>query len=145
MEFYFFDMNYKAWLNWIRALFTGKIRIMVSFQAEALNYANFLNGLLIIPMAVLWAFIPSAGIAYITDKFVQKVSELIIELPYSRLMENEADEVGLRLAAKACFDVREAPVIWGHMHLEKIMNETEEEQAYRKKGVTLDFLSTHPS
>ena len=118
---------------------------MVSFQAEALNYANFLNGLLIIPMAVLWAFIPSAGIAYITDKFVQKVSELIIELPYSRLMENEADEVGLRLAAKACFDVREAPVIWGHMHLEKIMNETEEEQAYRKKGVTLDFLSTHPS
>ena len=60
-------------------------------------------------------------------------------------VENEADEVGLRLAAKACFDVREAPVIWGHMHLEKIMNESEEEQAYRKKGVTLDFLSTHPS
>ena len=59
MEFYFFDMNYKAWLNWIRALFTGKIRIMVSFQAEALNYANFLNGLLIIPIAVLWAFIPT--------------------------------------------------------------------------------------
>ena len=106
---------------------------------------NFLNGLLIIPMAVLWAFIPSEGIAFITDRFVRKVTELIIELPYSRLMENEADEVGLRLAAKACFDVREAPVIWGHMHLEKIMNESEEEQAYRKKGVTLDFLSTHPS
>ena len=96
-------------------------------------------------MAVLWAFIPSEGIAFITDKFVQKVTELIIELPYSRLMENEADEVGLTLAANACFDVREAPVIWGTMHLKKTMDETEEEQAYRKKGVTLDFLSTHPS
>ena len=44
-------------------------------------------------MAVLWAFIPSEGIAFITDKFVRKVTELIIELPYSRVMENEADEV----------------------------------------------------
>ena len=96
-------------------------------------------------MAVLWAFIPSEGIAFITNKFIGKVTELIIELPYSRLMENEADEVWLRLAAKACFDVREAPVIWGTMHLQKIMNENEMEHAYRKKGVTLDFLSTHPS
>ena len=103
-----------------------------------------MSGLLIIPMAVLWAFIPSEGIAFITDKFVRKVTELIIELPYSRLMENEADEVGLKLAANACYDVREAPVLWGTLHLQKLMYETEKEQAYWKKGFTLGFLSTHP-
>ena len=59
-------------------------------------------------------------------------------------MENEADEVGLKLAANACYDVREAPVLWGTLHLQKLMYETEEEQAYRKRGFTLGFLSTHP-
>ena len=59
-------------------------------------------------------------------------------------MENEADEVGLKLAANACYDVREAPVLWGTLHLQKLMYETEKEQAYRKKGFTLGFLCTHP-
>ena len=37
------------------------------------------------------------------------------------------------------------PVLWGTLHLQKLMYETELDQAYRKKGVTLGFLSTHPS
>ena len=61
------------------------------------------------------------------------------------MIKRDFDKVGLRLAANACFDVREAPVVWGNFHLRKLVYETEEEQAYRKKGVTLDFLSTHPS
>ena len=32
-------------------------------------------------------------------------------MPYSRSIENEADKVGLLLAAKACFDIRYAPFI----------------------------------
>ena len=31
-------------------------------------------------------------------------------------MEAEADEVGLQLASKACFDIREAPVVWAKMN-----------------------------
>ena len=31
-------------------------------------------------------------------------------------METEADEVGLQLASKACFDIREAPVVWAKMN-----------------------------
>ena len=31
-------------------------------------------------------------------------------------METEADEVGLKLASKACFDVRQAPVFWAKMN-----------------------------
>ena len=34
-------------------------------------------------------------------------------------MEVEADEVGLILAAKACFDIREAPKFWARMAQEE--------------------------
>jgi len=47
----------------------------------------------------------------------------------------EADEVGLLLAAKACFDVREAPAFWALME----MSETEEEK------MPFEILSTHPT
>ena len=117
---------------------------LLDHAAENMNFQSFLNGCLIIPMAVLLAFIPSIA-TFFTYKFIDKVTELLYELPKSRLMENEADEVGLKLAANACYDIREAPVLWGTLHLQKLMYETELDQAYRKKGVTLGFLSTHPS
>ena len=41
---------------------------------------------------------------------------MLIALPFNRLMETEADEVGLQLASKACFDIREAPVLWAKMN-----------------------------
>ena len=37
-----------------------------------------------------------------SDRFVRFVGEL----PYSRMLEEEADRVGLEIAAKACYDVR---------------------------------------
>ena len=38
--------------------------------------------------------------------FSEELLSIILELPYSRMMEEEADLVGLDLAAKACYDVR---------------------------------------
>ena len=51
-------------------------------------------------------------------------------------METEADEVGLKLASKACFDVREAPLFWAKMQVVSEMNESIQPPEY---------LSTHPS
>lgn len=53
-----------------------------------------------------------------------------VMLPYSRLHESEADELGLMIAANAGFDPREAVGLWQRM----------DEQA----GGRLEFLSTHP-
>jgi Zn-dependent protease with chaperone function len=44
------------------------------------------------------------------NSLIKLLNELIYELPKSRLMENEADQVGLKLAANACYDIREAPI-----------------------------------
>merc|ERR1719427_2509528 len=91
---------------------------------------------LLVPMAVLWAMMPNDGVALVANWFIDKVIDLIVDLPFSRDMEMEADEVGLVMAAKACFDVREAPALWGLMELmsEDVM-ETDRD---------LEFLSTHP-
>lgn len=53
-------------------------------------------------------------------------------LPYSRLHESEADEIGLIYAAKAGYDPRVAIPFWQRM-------------AAQKNGSPPEFLSTHPS
>ena len=51
-------------------------------------------------------------------------------------METEADEVGLTLASRACFDVREAPLFWAKMQV------VSEESEYVQPP---EYLATHPS
>ena len=62
-------------------------------------------------MAMLWAFLPNDGIAAVADWFIHKVIDVFIELPFSRRMEIEADEVGLQMAAKACLDIRQGGLL----------------------------------
>ena len=47
----------------------------------------------------------------------ETVAEVVLELPFSRVMELEADRIGLKLAAAACYDVREGPVVMEKMQL----------------------------
>lgn len=55
-----------------------------------------------------------------------------VQLPNSRKQESEADRIGIELAAKAGYDPRAAPKLWGKMI-----------EASGSKGRS-DFLSTHP-
>jgi metalloendopeptidase OMA1, mitochondrial len=61
-----------------------------------------------------------------------------LHLPYSRLLETEADQVGLQLSAKACFDVRESVSFWQRMNL---VSEYEGDVTAQVP----EFLSTHPT
>ena len=108
--------------------------------AEQLTRAGFINMLLLVPMAVIWAILPNDGIALVTDWFIQKVTDICFHLPHSRRHEMEADEVGLMMAAKACFDVREAPALWEIMEIIDSLD-CENEMSTDKD---LEFLSTHP-
>ncbi len=91
-------------------------RIFTSFlKAEQLSYINLISALAIIPLAVMWAFLPNDGIAVVADWFFNTTSKIMFELPFARHMETEADEVGLGMASRACFDVRNAPSFWGKM------------------------------
>jgi len=104
--------------------------------AEKLTLASFIQVCLLVPLAVLWAFIPSDLLAVGLNWFIDQAITVIVELPFSRDMETEADEVGIQMAAKACFDVREAPAFWGKMQL------ASEDPMENDKD--LEFVSTHP-
>lgn len=110
---------------------------LLNHGAENISHANLISVLLLIPLAVLWAFLPNDGLALVADWFFNKVTTIALELPFSRDMEREADAVGLQLAAKACFDVRQAPAFWRRMHALSEMNPEEVQLP--------EFLSTHPS
>jgi metalloendopeptidase OMA1, mitochondrial len=57
-----------------------------------------------------------------------------VELPYSRLAENEADEIGLYYAARAGYDPRAAIGFWERMG-----------EHARGRARPPEFLSTHPT
>jgi predicted Zn-dependent protease len=57
-----------------------------------------------------------------------------VMLPFSRSHESEADELGLMLMAKACYNPTEAPSFWARMS-----------KAANSAKAPAEFLSTHPS
>lgn len=62
-------------------------------------------------------------------------SQFGVLLPFSRSHETEADVVGLKLMAKACFNPSEAPKFWQRMS----------EMKNGAGGAPAEFMSTHPS
>lgn len=63
------------------------------------------------------------------------LSTVLLELPNGRKQEYEADQIGLRLASKACFDPQAAPEMFSRLaHLEK-----------KHGGGGPSFLRTHPA
>eukprot|EP00004_Rigifila_ramosa_P015206 TRINITY_DN3525_c0_g1_i3.p1 TRINITY_DN3525_c0_g1~~TRINITY_DN3525_c0_g1_i3.p1 ORF type:complete len:245 (+),score=50.65 TRINITY_DN3525_c0_g1_i3:294-1028(+) len=59
--------------------------------------------------------------------------KMAVGLPHSRQMEAEADEIGLILAARACYDTRRSITVWQNM--ERLSNQPS----------GLSWLSTHPA
>jgi len=109
--------------------------VVLGHVQEKLTLTSFIQYVLLVPMAVLWAFLPNDGVALVASWFMDTVVDIMLELPFSRDMEAEADRVGLIMAAKACIDVREAPVFWGKMKLRSEDPNIDKE---------LEFTSTHP-
>lgn len=104
--------------------------------AENVSLAHLLDLISILIIAAIWAIFPSDSLSLVGHWLYSKAMKLFFELPYNRKIESEADFVGLHLAAKACFDVRESSAFWAKMAiLQNSMN----------NGPAIEFLSTHPS
>ncbi|XP_033636534.1 metalloendopeptidase OMA1, mitochondrial-like [Asterias rubens] len=110
--------------------------VVLNHAAEQVSFTEFVDLLLIVVLAALWALLPSDGIALVATWFKQKVVELVLEMPYSRSLEAEADEVGLILAAKSCFDVRESKAFLESMALQSNGG---------GEDLDIEWLSTHPT
>lgn len=64
---------------------------------------HFLDLLFVIPLAALWAFLPTDLIAAFSHWITATLTQILMELPHSRFIEEEADKVGLILAAQVYF------------------------------------------
>lgn len=128
---------------------------ILGHTAEKLSRTNLLEACLLIPMALIWAFIPSDGIAFVTHWFFSKMNEIFLDLPFSREMESEADYIGLVMAAKACFDIREGPAFWKMQNVFTEIESVLTEYLDYEGDIDLEvmeavneitgYLSTHPA
>lgn len=102
---------------------------------EQFSHSLLIDVLMVIPILLLWACFPDV-LAFLSQIIGQHIINLLHNLPFSRALENEADLVGLGLAARACVDVREAVVFWGIMRTLSEMNLAMD---------VVPWLSTHPA
>lgn len=112
-------------------------------SVELLSYTSFIDLFVMAIIAAIWAIIPSDALALAAHILMEKLLSLSVRLPYNRKLETEADEVGLSLAAKSCFDVREAVAFWKKMHFYQTLELGLPPDVDIIKDI--DFLSSHPS
>lgn len=65
-----------------------------------MSYFHLLDLLTIVLIAIIWALLPSDLTSVVVHWVMKKIRLLAVELPYSRNLEMEADEIGLQFAAK---------------------------------------------
>ncbi|OAF65226.1 Metalloendopeptidase OMA1, mitochondrial [Intoshia linei] len=103
--------------------------IILKHGSEKISMSHIMDVLLIIISATIWLILPTdmfSGFGeYIANHFTK-----ILSLPYSRMMELEADYVGLLLMAKACMNIKNNQHFW--FNFDDNMKE-------------MSHLSTHPS
>ncbi|XP_017461783.1 PREDICTED: metalloendopeptidase OMA1, mitochondrial-like, partial [Rhagoletis zephyria] len=106
---------------------------------ENISHQHIVDIVFISLLGFLWMFLPSDLIAAIGTAFSRFILGISFMTPYSKMLETEADEVGLMLAAKACFDVREASAFWHKMAIISGADPVHQLQS------SVEFLATHPS
>ncbi|XP_075218588.1 metalloendopeptidase OMA1, mitochondrial-like [Lycorma delicatula] len=106
---------------------------ILGHSGEKLSNVHITEMFLMVPLVILWSVFPGM-VALLYQIMTSYFINVQIELPYSRTLETEADEFGLKLAAKSCFDVRQAVVFWKNM--------SDRSDPLSNK---FEFLSSHPS
>ncbi|CAH2311153.1 metalloendopeptidase OMA1, mitochondrial [Pelobates cultripes] len=109
---------------------------VLDHTAEMGSVTHFLDFLLLISLALIWALCPMDSLAIVGQWIHSKLKEYMFDRPYSRSLESEADRVGLQLAAKACVDVRASSVFWKQMEFS---------ENFGGLPRTPEWLSTHPA
>ncbi|XP_069694884.1 metalloendopeptidase OMA1, mitochondrial isoform X3 [Periplaneta americana] len=103
--------------------------VLLSHMAEQMSSLHLVDLLVLVPLAFMWAVLPDVA-ALLTQWLSGYFTKVLFHLPFSRALEAEADQIGLQLTAKACYDVREASAFWGKM---------------KSNDSHIEWLSTHPS
>ncbi|XP_074598617.1 metalloendopeptidase OMA1, mitochondrial-like [Brevipalpus obovatus] len=116
---------------------------ILGHSAEMFSYQSFIDFFVVFMIAMIWAVIPSDLISAAVHFFLENVLSIGVKLPYNRKLETEADDVGLMLASKSCFDVREAVAFWRKMKFLETMELGLPGVEYSPNSI--EFISSHPA
>ncbi len=106
---------------------------ILEHSVEAMSLARLVDILSIGLIFLVWSLVPSDVAAVLGQVAANEFLKIYFDLPYSRMLETEADKVGLMIAARACFDVRKSVTFWSGLGEKTDLAELDE------------YLSTHPS
>uniref|UniRef100_UPI00398F3471 metalloendopeptidase OMA1, mitochondrial n=1 Tax=Pristiophorus japonicus TaxID=55135 RepID=UPI00398F3471 len=109
---------------------------LLAHGAEHASIIQLLDFVSLVFLTLTWAVFPRDSLALLGQWIQSKLIQYMFDRPYSRKLEIEADEIGLRLAAKACVDVRASSVYWQQLELVKIVSGASQ---------IPEWFSTHPS
>uniref|UniRef100_A0A3P8XPP6 Metalloendopeptidase OMA1, mitochondrial n=1 Tax=Esox lucius TaxID=8010 RepID=A0A3P8XPP6_ESOLU len=109
---------------------------VLGHSAEQASLSHAVDFLSLIMLTAIWALCPRDSLAVLGQWIQTKLKQFMLDQPYSRKLEAEADQVGLQLAAKACADVRAGPVFWQQMEINDQLT---------GEPTIPEWLSTHPS
>ncbi|XP_032681583.1 metalloendopeptidase OMA1, mitochondrial-like [Odontomachus brunneus] len=108
---------------------------LLSHSLEMMSDQFLLDLLIAVPILLVWFTFPDMAAA-IVHTIGDRITKIVYELPYNRVLENEADEVAIKLSAKACIDLREAVVFWATLRTLTEMEVLPSE---------IPWVSSHPS
>lgn len=106
--------------------------VILEHHAESASHEYLISGLITLPMALIWAILPSDIAAGVTGWVFSKLVDMMTLLPHSREQEAEADTFSLKLTPKACYDARESSVFWGRL-------------SFAEEASSGKWFDTHPS
>ena len=86
--------------------------VCLDHSTELVSQFIYLSLTMLIPLTAIWAFVSFKGfkVPFLTLATLFPIF-VISNNHYSRICETEADEFGLKLASKACLDIRQAPLL----------------------------------
>ena len=86
--------------------------VCLDHSTELVSQFLYLSLTMLIPLTAIWAFVSFKGfkVPFLTLATVFPIF-VISNNHFSRICETEADEFGLKLASKACIDIRQAPLL----------------------------------
>lgn len=119
--------------------------VLLGHGAEVISHKH-LSDLLLAPLLLpIWFMMSSLFLAAIVQGLLCAIVHIATDLPYSRKLELEADEVGLQICARSCYDVRESVAFWMRIETDRLKDLGLIPEDPDTLLNSIEFLATHPS
>ena len=107
--------------------------VILNHGVEELSHRGLFSFVGLFFIATIWLFSPTDFVSLIFHSLFSSAAKILVSNPHSRLIEMEADKIGLLLVSRACLNPDVAVHLWTHLPMFNVNNRT------------LEYGQTHPT